>query len=339
MDVPELLRLHDVIVGIMDADGVAVGRIEVVRLTGGIVVHLDVVAAGDGLGVDVGLRHLGDFNASLVDIYMVSEGVGAAIVAIDHEVNDLAPRRPLHVGTLGHGPCYGIAQQGLVAVAVDEHPLLGLDWRLVLSAPHHVMALAVVVLEAERFVLVRGGIVAADAEEDGIFLQAGSAVVDEHRLRLEVLAAVLGQDVVLHMDAERRQVGNLVELAVVALSGMAIELQLSHIAVRPCAAHIADIAEATADIDVGFRANANAGLCADEVEGHSIHEVGAVGTFEEAEQHAVRSLAAGSRSIVNTRNDAGFAQVQSHPLQRIGHGTEVGRGIAIESQWSPGCRA
>ena len=262
---------------------------------------------------------------------MVGNGVGATIVAIDHEVNDLAPRRPLHVATLGHGPRYGIAQQGLVAVTVDKHPLLGLDWRLVLSAPHHVVALAVVVLEAESFVLVRSGIVAADAEEDGIFLQARSTVVDEHRLRLEVLAAVLGHDVVLHMDAERRQVGDLVELAVVAFSGMAIELQLSHIAVRTCAAYIADIAEATADIDVGLRANANAGLCADEVEGHGIHEVGAVGTFEEAEQHAVRSLAAGSRSIVNTRNDAGFAQVQPHPLQRIGRGAEEGRGIAIES--------
>ena len=328
----ELLGLDDVLVGLVHGDGVAVRRVEVVRLTPCVVVHLDVVAAGDELVLQVPLRHLGDVDAFAVDRNGVGQGIGAPVAAIDDEVHHLAPGCPLHLGTPRHAPGHGVAHERLVAIAVDEHVLLALGGRLVAAALHHVVALPVVVLHAEGFVLVRSRVVAAHTEQDGILLDHRAALVDEQRLRLEVLAAIGGQDVVLDVHAERGQVGDLVEPAVVACACVAVERQLGHIAIGPRSAHVADIAEAAAHVDIDRVGDAASGPLANEVEGHGVHEVGTVGTLEEAEQGTVGPLRAGCRRKVDAGDDVGLPQVEAHPLQVWQVRTEVGCSVAVEGK-------
>ena len=216
----------------MNSDRVAVRGTEPVRLTAGIIIDLNIIATCYGLLVHIELGHLGDVNAVPIDADSIGQRVGAPIAAVDDEVHYLAPRRPLLFAPTRHGPSHGIAHQRLVAIAVDEHPLLGFGGSFVGRAAHHVVALAVVVLHAEGLVLVGGRVVATDAEQDGIVLNHRAAFVDEQRLRLEVHAPLGGQDVVLHVNAERGQVCNLIELAVVALAGVAEEFQLSDVGVR-----------------------------------------------------------------------------------------------------------
>ena len=175
-----------------------------------------------------------------------------------------------------------------------------------------------------------GRIVSSHAEEDGIVLDHGAILVDEQRARLEVLAAHLGEDVVLDVDAERREVGDLIELAVVSGTGVPEELQFGEVAIGSGTADVADIAEAAADIDVGFCVGATGGSVADEVEWDGIHEVRAVGTLEDAEQGAVGTLRTRCRGVANARDDVRFAKVETHPTERAGRGTVVGRGIAVE---------
>ena len=113
---------------------------------------------------------------------------------------------------------------------------------------------------------------------------------------------------------------------------MTVEGQFGYVAVGTCSAHIADIAEAAAHVDVGRGGSASERLLADEVEGHSVHEVGTVGTLEEAEQGAVGALASGSRRIVDAGDDIGLTQVEAHPTEGLGIGAVVGSGVAIEGK-------
>ena len=145
------------------------------------------------------------------------------------------------------------------------------------------MALAVVVLHAKGLIFRGSREITTNTKQDGILLQHRAAFVDEHRLRLKILATHGGQDVVLHMDAERRQVGNLIKLAVVTLTGMAVELQFGNITIRACTAYITDITKAATDIDIGPCWHSNAGFGTDERQRHGIHEVRTVGTLEETE--------------------------------------------------------
>ena len=122
-------------------------------------------------------------------------------------------------------------------------------------------------------------------------------------MRLEVLTLIDWKYVILHMDTERGQVGDLIELAVIALARMTIELQLGYPAIRTGASHIADIAEATAHVDISSGIAAIGWLLTDKVKRHGIHEVGAIGTLEDAEQHIVGTLTARNWGIANTCND------------------------------------
>ena len=134
------------------------------------------------------------------------------------------------------------------------------------------------------------------------------------------------------MDAEGRDIGNLIELTVVAFASMPIELQFGNVTIRAFAAHIANIAEASADIDIIQRQTPLNGLSCNAKERHSIHEVRAVGSLEEAEQHAVCALTGRGGHIADTSDDMRLAQVKTHPSEIIGVGAIVSGSITIESQ-------
>ena len=262
---------------------------------------------------------------------MVGQRVGAAVFAVHQEVHHLVPGRPLKAHPAGDFPRHGVAHQRLVAQAVDEHPLLGLHGRLVDAVLHHVVALAVVELDAVGLVLGRCGVVAPHAEQDGVVLQQLAVVVDELRARLEVLTSVLGQDVVLHMDAQRGDVGHLVELAVVALALVAVELQHGDVAARVCRPHVAHVAEAARNVDVGIVQGVHLRLLADEVERHGVHEVGAVGTLEDTQQHLVGAAVARLRTETDARDDVWLAAVEPRPCHALVPCREEGLRLAVES--------
>ena len=93
-NVLELLGLHDIFIGFVHRDGVTMRGIEPIRLASSIVIDLYEIAACYGLFVNIPFAHLGDVDAILVNCDSIRKSIGAAIVAIDNEVNYLAPRSP-----------------------------------------------------------------------------------------------------------------------------------------------------------------------------------------------------------------------------------------------------
>ena len=127
LDVPELLVLHNVIIRVVDGYGITIRRIEIIRFAAGIIIDLNKIATGNIFFIDIRFRHLSNLYTSIVYIHMVSKGIGAMIIAVNDKVNHLAPGCPLHLATLRHSPRHRITHQRLVAVTVNQDPLLGLN--------------------------------------------------------------------------------------------------------------------------------------------------------------------------------------------------------------------
>ena len=133
------------------------------------------------------------------------------------------------------------------------------------------------------------------------------------------------------MYAERWQGGHLVEAGVVACAFAAVESQFGHFAKGTGRAHVAHIAEAPAHVDIHTGGATLRGSIAYQIQGHGIHEVGAVGSLEERKEHAVcprgTALAWGEGYA---RDYMGLAQVKPHPLE-VGAARRItGADVAVE---------
>ena len=179
-DIVVLAGLYILLVGVVHRDGIAVARGEVDRVLRCIAVHLQQVTACDAHRIGAGIVHLGYVDAVLVQPHIVCELVATAIVAIEDDIHAAAPGREGHAHPAAHFVGHIVAYEGLVAIVVDEGPLLGLGRRLVpCRAVQHMMAPAVVELDAVRLVLMRGRVVAAHTRQYGILLDERSALIGD----------------------------------------------------------------------------------------------------------------------------------------------------------------
>ena len=178
--VTELAGLYILLVGVVHRDGIAVARGEVDRVLRCIPVHLQQVTACDAHRIGAGIVHLGYVDAVLVQPHIVCELVATAIVTIEDDIHAAAPGREGHAHAPAHLVGHIVAYEGLVAIVVDESPLLGLGRRLVpRRAVQHVMAPAVVELDAVWLVLMRGRVVAAHTRQYGILLDECSVLIGD----------------------------------------------------------------------------------------------------------------------------------------------------------------
>ena len=133
------------------------------------------------------------------------------------------------------------------------------------------------------------------------------------------------------MYAERWQGGHLVEAGIIARAFAAVESQFGHLATGAGRTHVAHIAEAPAHVDIHTGGAALRGSIAYQVQGHGIHEVGAVGSLEERKEHAAGPLGmALARSEGYVRDDMRLAQVEPHPLEVGAARRIIGADVAVK---------
>ena len=249
-DVLRLLGRDVVFVGTLDGDRSACLACEPRDLPAGVAVEFEQVAARQRVALDVPRLHLCDVHAVLIDRQLVGELVAATVFAVDDDVHRLAPR---HI-VLAHATCYlegyKVAHQRLVVVVVDECPLLCLR----LGAHVGVLedAVRLVELDAVGLLGMLHRSIAAQSRRAALFLNHRAVGIDEGEARSDFVHLVVRLHVVGCMEGDGRQVGQLVEACVVALSGMAVELDLRHVAARIGRTDVAHKAEAARHLHVGI---------------------------------------------------------------------------------------
>ena len=133
------------------------------------------------------------------------------------------------------------------------------------------------------------------------------------------------------MVGKRGQIGQLIELGIVALALMTIELNLSDIASAVGRSTPADIAEATRDMHVGIGDSADGSFLCDHVQRDGIHEVLAVGTLEKPQKNTSRTNLVVAGTPAYACNDMGSAQIQTHPSMGLVVGNDEGGKVSVES--------
>ena len=237
-DVVELYRQDVLVVGVFDGDGRGTCRSEVLGLLRGIGVNLDEVAARQQVAFRAGVVHLVDVHAVFAYVDGVAHLIATLVLAVHDDVHRSAPRRVAKTHATAYLEGQTVAQQGLVAIVVDERPLLGLGRRVERT-------LLLVELDAVGLLGVRHRVVAAQSRR-AVLLEDGLAVVrDDADVRLQFIDFVNGVVAREGVYDHRRQVRHLIELTVGACREDAPELQLRHHAAGTVCTLVADVAEGT----------------------------------------------------------------------------------------------
>ena len=304
--VAPLLSRYLVFVGRLDGHGIAFLRGEPRFLLIGIGIHLNEVAAGEGLARYVFGCHLGDFHTPRVHFHLVAQLIAALVFAVEHHIDSRAEGCVGHTHAAAKLESQQVAHQRLVAVVVYQGPLLGLC-----RCIEHVLLL--VELDAPRLLRERSRGVSAFADAPRCAEQLGSVVGYDGNLGGDVVLLVVGYHAVKGVYAHGRQVGELAQTALVALAGMTVELHFGNVAARISRTDIPHIAEASRTVDFGMAYLPDGALVGNDIQGHSVHEVFTVCTLEHSQYHA-----SGAQPVVSGRpphlgDDARLAKVETNP--------------------------
>ena len=150
------------------------------------------------------------------------------------------------------------------------------------------VALAIVELDAVGLLGESGRCVSAHTGQNGIFLNERAFIIDETHLRLQLIDLVHGLIARKGVIGECRQIGKLIEPAVIALALIAVESQLGQIGLAVGRTTVAHIAEATAHMDVHRGEHTAGRRLVYQIKGDSIQEVRVVGALKQSQQHAGR---------------------------------------------------
>ena len=100
---------------------------------------------------------------------------------------------------------------------------------------------------------------------------------------------IVGDDTILGMDTHCGQGGDLVQMGVVALTGMTVEGQLGHITTGIGGSHVTYLPEPSGTRDIGIRHLPDHAFLLNQIEGQGVHEVGRVRTLKHAQSHTFRT--------------------------------------------------
>ena len=115
------------------------------------------------------------------------------------------------------------------------------------------------------------------------------------------------------MDADSGQVRHLIETFVVTIASMTIELEFSDITTGIGRADIAHITEPSRTLDISIRHLADLTILRDDIQRKGIHEILAVGSFEDTQQDTLLTDIAITRRPTHTGDDIRLAQVETRP--------------------------
>ncbi len=171
-DVVVLYGEDVLIVGILDGDGRGACRGEVFRFLRCVGVNLDEVAAGQQVALRAGAVHLVDVHAVLAYVDGIAELVATLVLAVHDDIYRLAVGRVANAHASAYLEGQAVAQQGLVAVVVDERPLLGFGRSVERT-------LLFVELDAVGLLGVRHRVVASQPRRAVLFEDGSAAVGDD----------------------------------------------------------------------------------------------------------------------------------------------------------------
>ena len=124
----------------------------------------------------------------------------------------------------------------------------------------------VVQLDAVRLLRKAYAGITAQTRRAGLLLNHRAVCIDDGKGGSDFVLFVVGLHVVLCVEGNGRQVGQLVELAVVTLTGMTVESHFRHIATRIGRTDVADVAETARHIHVCITHFTNNALLVYQVE-------------------------------------------------------------------------
>ena len=198
----------------LDGHGIATDTAEPGSLALGISIQLHQITARECFALAVLWHHLLDIDPMGIHRELVGELVVSPILAIEDDIHRLAPWNVGETHTSPHLKGHYVAHQRLVGIVVDECPLLAFGRRL------------------ERRAL-----------EDA----AGEVELDS--VRLLRMAHVVGIDSPCGVDADGRQIGELIVTRAVALACVTVESQFGYVAAGIMRPHVTHIAKTTAHAD------------------------------------------------------------------------------------------
>ena len=135
--------------------------------------------------------HFRDGHTVGVGGNLVAKLIAALVLAVHDHVNRLAIGRIGHAHTLADFKRKDVAHQGLVAIVVDERPLLCLGRTLKRRILQHVMALSVIELDAVGLLGKLDAGIATETGGYGIFLNPCAVVIDQRHVGLKVMCLVI----------------------------------------------------------------------------------------------------------------------------------------------------
>ena len=146
-----LLSRNVVVAWMLNGYRVASITFEPARFSVSIGIDFDKIATSHLWLFDIEGRHLGNGNTIPVNRYLVAKLVATLILAIHDDINRLSPWCIRRTDTFAHLECKAVTHQSLVAIVIDERPLLSLCWTFHRGTFQHVVTLAIIELDAPRF--------------------------------------------------------------------------------------------------------------------------------------------------------------------------------------------
>ena len=250
MNVGSLLWHDVIVVGALYGNWVACSTGEPRCFLAGIAVEFKQITARQELAFCIVRHHLCDVDTVRIDRYLVAQLITTFVFAIDDDIDWLAPR---HV-VVAHSACYlkryEVTHQGFIVVIVDECPLLGFRRRAHVGVLEH--ATRCVELDAIRFLGVCQRAIAAETSRASFFLNLRLVIINDCEGRDDFVHFVVWVDVIDGVKGQGGQVRELIEMRVVSFFSTAIESNFRYVA--PCIvwADVADITEASRDINIGI---------------------------------------------------------------------------------------
>ena len=199
------LTLGDIlIIGRFDRNGNAALRPEVRSLTLSICVDLNQVTTRQCLVGIVARLHLGNIDTSLIHLNLVAELVAATILAVEHHIHGLAEGGIFESYTAADLEGQDVAQQRLVAVVINQCPLL----RLGGCAEQFDL---LVELKAIGFLgELPAGIASAAHTRLAVGVEVGAILADDIDRAGDLILLRLNLGIACGVDDNEREIGNLV---------------------------------------------------------------------------------------------------------------------------------
>ena len=231
----------------LDGHGIATDTAEPGSLALGISIQLHQITARECLALAVLWHHLLDIDPMGIHRELVGELVVSTILAIEDDIHRLAPWNVGEAHTPPHLKGHYVAHQRLVGIVVDECPLLAFGRRLERRALED--AAGEVELDSVRLLRMAHAGISPEAGSACLPLYPGAVIIDEVYLRLQVVLLVVGIDSPCGVDADGRQIGELIVTRAVALACVTVESQFGYVAAGIMRPHVTHIAKTTAHAD------------------------------------------------------------------------------------------